>query len=44
MPPADHETTRPGRENTMAHDFCWIELTTEQPDAAKSFYAELFGW
>ena len=24
--------------------FCWIELATSDPDAAKRFYAELFGW
>ena len=28
----------------MAHEFSWIELTTEDPGAARSFYAELFGW
>jgi predicted enzyme related to lactoylglutathione lyase len=28
----------------MAHDFCWIELTSKDADAAKSFYSELFGW
>jgi len=24
--------------------FCWIELATSDPEAAKRFYAELFGW
>lgn len=24
--------------------FCWIELATTDPEAAKRFYAELFGW
>jgi hypothetical protein len=24
--------------------FCWIELGTTDPEAAKGFYAELFGW
>jgi hypothetical protein len=24
--------------------FCWYELTTQNTDAAKPFYAELFGW
>lgn len=24
--------------------FCWIELATTDPDAAKGFYGELFGW
>jgi predicted enzyme related to lactoylglutathione lyase len=28
----------------MAHDFCWIELTTDDQAAAKTFYTELFGW
>lgn len=25
-------------------DFCWHELATTEPDAALSFYTELFGW
>lgn len=29
--------TRPG-------SFCWFELTTTDQDAAKRFYADLFGW
>ena len=29
---------------TMAHEFCWIELATGGVDAARSFYADLFGW
>src|SRR5437879_5594293 len=24
--------------------FCWIELATTDPNAAKAFYASLFGW
>jgi predicted enzyme related to lactoylglutathione lyase len=24
--------------------FCWVDLSTSDPDAAKGFYAELFGW
>src|SRR5436309_2361057 len=24
--------------------FSWIDLTTTDPDAAKGFYGELFGW
>ena len=24
--------------------FCWVELSTPDPDAAKKFYTELFGW
>lgn len=28
----------------MAHEFTWIELTTDNTEAAKGFYAELFGW
>ena len=28
----------------MAHEFCWIEMTTDNTEAAKSFYSELFGW
>ena len=25
-------------------EFCWNELITSDPDAAKKFYGELFGW
>ena len=28
----------------MAHEFSWIELTTDNTEAAKSFYSGLFGW
>lgn len=28
----------------MANEFCWIELSTDDTGAAKSFYGELFGW
>jgi len=33
------EFTMPGRG-----DFCWYELATTDAEAAKKFYAELFGW
>src|SRR5262245_6075671 len=26
------------------HAFCWIELNTSDPVAAKPFYEKLFGW
>jgi uncharacterized protein len=35
MPNIDHHA--PG-------SFCWIELATTDPNAAKSFYGSLFGW
>ena len=28
----------------MAHEFCWIEMTTGDPTAAREFYGKLFGW
>ena len=28
----------------MAHDFCWVEMTTDDPEAARTFYGDLFGW
>lgn len=28
----------------MANDFCWIEMCTDNTEAAKNFYGELFGW
>jgi len=28
----------------MAHDFCWIELSTDDQEAATTFYSKLFGW
>jgi len=28
----------------MAHEFTWIELTTDGAEAAKSFYGKLFDW
>jgi predicted enzyme related to lactoylglutathione lyase len=28
----------------MAHDFCWIELSTDDQEAAKGFYSKLLGW
>jgi predicted enzyme related to lactoylglutathione lyase len=27
-----------------AGTFCWVDLATNAPDAAKSFYGEIFGW
>jgi predicted enzyme related to lactoylglutathione lyase len=32
---------------TKTHEpgtFCWVDLTTTDPNAAKAFYGELFGW
>ena len=31
-------------EHHAPGSFCWIELATSDPEAAKSFYGELFGW
>ena len=28
----------------MAHEFCWIEMTTDNPGAAREFYTSLFDW
>lgn len=28
----------------MANEFCWIEMCTDNTEAAKNFYGELFGW
>jgi predicted enzyme related to lactoylglutathione lyase len=28
----------------MAHEFCWVEMTTDDTEAAKTFYGKLFGW
>ncbi len=28
----------------MAHEFCWIEMTTDNPGTARTFYGDLFGW
>lgn len=30
--------------NTVPNGFCWVELNTSDPAAAKKFYAEIFGW
>ncbi len=27
-----------------AHDFCWVELTTDDAKKASNFYSSLFGW
>jgi len=32
------------KEDIMAHEFCWMELTTEDPSKAQEFYGSLFGW
>ncbi len=32
------------RESYAAGTFCWVDLVTPDADAAKRFYAELFGW
>src|SRR5271166_1428219 len=34
----------PTVERFTPGDFCWIELATSNQNAAKSFYAALFGW
>jgi len=34
----------PTREQFAPGEFCWIELATSNQNAAKSFYAALFGW
>ena len=26
------------------HEFCWVEMVTEDSKAAQSFYGDLFGW
>src|SRR6185295_13395076 len=37
-------TNRPRRNLTMAHPFVYTALHTSNPDAARKFYADLFGW
>jgi uncharacterized protein len=32
------------RESYVPGTFCWVELSTTDPDAAKRFYGELLGW
>jgi uncharacterized protein len=32
------------RDSYEPGTFCWVELSTTDPDAAKSFYGELLGW
>jgi predicted enzyme related to lactoylglutathione lyase len=36
--------TSPPQWELYAGTPCWIELATTDPEAAKAFYAELFGW
>ena len=31
-------------DKTVPGSFCWMELATTNHNAAKAFYAELFGW
>ncbi len=26
------------------HDFCWVEMVTDDRKAAQAFYGRLFGW
>src|SRR5215207_11625518 len=34
----------PTRTSYRSGTFCWVDLSTPEPEAAKAFYAELFGW
>jgi len=34
----------PTRTSYRSGTFCWVDLSTPDPEAAKAFYAELFGW
>jgi predicted enzyme related to lactoylglutathione lyase len=34
----------PNVDSHLPNTFCWAELTTTDPTAAKAFYGELFGW
>jgi predicted enzyme related to lactoylglutathione lyase len=34
----------PAIERHAPGTFCWVELATTDPDAAKNFYTSLFGW
>jgi predicted enzyme related to lactoylglutathione lyase len=31
-------------DNSVPNQFCWVELATSDPAAAKQFYAKIFGW
>lgn len=45
-PLLDHGSVAPMGERTQytPGTFCWTDLSTTDPDAAKEFYAGLFGW
>jgi len=32
------------KENYVHGQFCWVDLQTPDPAAAKTFYSQLFGW
>lgn len=34
----------PEMTNHEPGSFCWADLATDEPDSAKTFYAEVFGW
>jgi uncharacterized protein len=34
----------PTRDETPIGEPCWIDLSTTDPDASRSFYGDLFGW
>lgn len=34
----------PKFNNSVPNQFCWVELSTTDPAAAKQFYAKIFGW
>ena len=34
----------PKRETAPVGAPCWIDIFTSDPEAARSFYADLFGW
>jgi predicted enzyme related to lactoylglutathione lyase len=38
------EAATPPETSPGAGDFCWHELMTNDPEAAKKFYPEIFGW
>lgn len=38
------EVTMPEISSYKDGQFCWADLTTTDPKAAKSFYTSLFGW
>ena len=34
----------PKSENAIPNQFCWVEVATSDPAAAKQFYGKIFGW